>query len=67
MPPRTVPGNRELCDLVRCLVADDGIRRWLEMQHIDPKTLARCVEGACPHNAAGAGGFDASVTEVARR
>jgi murein tripeptide amidase MpaA len=47
-PPRTPPGNHELCDLVRCLIADDGIRRWLEQHHIDPKTLARCIDGACP-------------------
>jgi hypothetical protein len=47
-PPRTPPANHEWCDLVRCLLADDGIRRWFERQKIDPKTLTRCIDGACP-------------------
>jgi hypothetical protein len=46
--PHTPPGNHEWCDLVRCLLADDGIRRWFETQKIDPKTLTRCIDGACP-------------------
>ena len=47
-PPHTPPANHEWCDLVRCLLADDGIRRWFESQKIDPKTVMRCIDGACP-------------------
>jgi murein tripeptide amidase MpaA len=47
-PPHTPPPNHEWCDLVRCLLADDGIRRWFETQKIDPKTLTRCIDGVCP-------------------
>jgi murein tripeptide amidase MpaA len=47
-PPRTPPASHEWCDLIRCLLADDGIRRWFETQKIDPKTLTRCIDGVCP-------------------
>lgn len=47
-PPRTPPGNHELCDLLRCLLSDKGIRGWLDAQKIDPQTLTRCIERSCP-------------------
>lgn len=37
--PDPGPGRHSECpcsDLLRCLLAEEGIRRWLESQHIDP-------------------------------
>lgn len=41
------PGaGRQWCDLLRCLLSEKGVRRWLETQHIDPRGLEECLEKA---------------------
>jgi hypothetical protein len=51
--PDPGPGRHSECpcsDLLRCLLAEKGIRRWLETQHIDPRSLEECLEKALKKN-----------------
>jgi murein tripeptide amidase MpaA len=46
IPPRTGPNSGtdpRWCDFLRCLLSDQGIRRWLEKESIDPKHLEGCL------------------------
>jgi murein tripeptide amidase MpaA len=52
-PPRDRPDpggtgtGTDWCDLLRCLLADPGLRRWLERQDIETKGLEKCLEKVC--------------------
>lgn len=50
-PPKTRPTDpgptRQWCDLLRCLLSDRDIRRWLESQHIDSRHIQECIEKLC--------------------
>ena len=42
-PPEHPEGEGDLACLIRCLIRDDGIRRWLEEHGVDGKAVAECV------------------------
>jgi len=49
--PRTGPSPRgadeALCELLRCLVSQEGLRQSIAGQHVDWGTLEKCVERWC--------------------
>lgn len=46
-PGTETPSGLDFCDLLACLLRDDGIRRMLERHEIDPEVIAHCLKGAC--------------------
>jgi hypothetical protein len=55
--PNGGSGHEELCELVGCLLEQDGIRRLLERHEVDPGELRKCLEHWChPDGAGGDGG-----------
>ena len=42
-PPSTEPGGNNWCDVLRCLLRDQGILRFLKEHHIDVGHFEKCV------------------------
>jgi hypothetical protein len=36
-----------MCALLLCLIKDDGVRRLLESNKINPDRVAECIKSAC--------------------
>lgn len=45
--PDPVHSGLDTCQLLLCLLQDDGIRRFLQNHDIDPDRVGRCVKRAC--------------------
>jgi hypothetical protein len=46
-PPQGDGGSTKWCEVLRCLLADRSIQEWLARNHIDPRAIGKCLEGAC--------------------
>ena len=64
-------GHEELCELVECLLGEEGIRRLLERHEIDADALRKCLEHWCRTDGEGGdagpparGGKDATVESL---
>ena len=40
-------GRPVICDLLPCLLEQDGVRKALERQGIDPESVRKCLERVC--------------------
>lgn len=48
--PGIPSGFPDFCSLLRCLVEDKGIQRYLKENNIDPKIIIKCLEENCIRN-----------------